>query len=247
MKENLEQIRKYWDEQQPLFQKIYRDGFAKFAQSLPNLKEAFELKDRALRCMDEGTPGGIHLAGSGILLSEDEAAHVLGNARVEGIYSHTECSAAALFARNNNLDESQAETLGEEAARKIAAKIAVPYLGHINADQLKRPLSFHIARIAYYDGSGRFDYSRVSNFPPGFTISRKYLNPDYAKKEAEIAISIALGVQGFGPLITKESPFVLIAIAENEHELATLKQELEDVAKGFAEKVKVEAFLAPAS
>ena len=48
-------------------------GLRSYVVSLSNLPDAFKLADRFVRCIDERTPGGVHLAASGLLLGEERA------------------------------------------------------------------------------------------------------------------------------------------------------------------------------
>ena len=67
-----------FEKQQEIMKKISEVGFANYAETLPGLSGAFNLEQhkpqeqlhRCICCMDERTPCGKHLAGSGILLPE---------------------------------------------------------------------------------------------------------------------------------------------------------------------------------
>src|SRR5687767_14956993 len=48
-------------------------------------QKAFEPKDNFLRCIDEGCPGGLHMAGSGVLNPNWEADL---KGKIGGVYSH---------------------------------------------------------------------------------------------------------------------------------------------------------------
>ena len=244
-------IETYWSSQAPIFTKLYTQGATTYVQSLQNLEAAFHENDRTLRCIDERTPGGIHLAGSGILLPEDEIEHVVKRLKkegVEGVWSHAHCGAAALYAQQNNLDMEKGDEYGKEWADTFAKRLGVPYLGHIDSDQLSGPAEFHIARVAYYVGSSHFDPSRVEGLPPGFVINRGYLSPKYAKFEADLSVKIATGEHGFGRLITKETPFLLIVVADLKDQSASLKQlkaELSPIEHASGGRVRVDGFTAP--
>lgn len=241
-----QEIQEHWDKQSGIFQEIYESGVEEYIQRIKNIEESFKLGDRSLRCIDEGMPGGIHLAGSGILLGQEKAREILLKAQIDGIYSHAGCGAASLYAREQGLDLARADEYGEERAKELANIVGVPYKGHISKEELKRPPDFHIARALYYDGTGKFDPSRVRELPPGFVISRRYLDdPTYAKREVEIGTSIALGEHGFGGLITPKSPFVLIAIGDpNDPHFSTdtLKTELAKIAQERIGRVIVDGF-----
>ncbi len=220
--------------------------FSNYVNKLDNLKDAFVLGDRSVRCIDEGCPGGVRLAGSGILYQDDAEAALAG--KVDGIYSHAECGAAALYAKQNGLDTDNSDHYGIEWAKGLAERLGVPYKGHIGIDGMVRPSGQHIAWVTYYDGSGRFDPSRVEKLPPGFVISRNLLDSEYAKQELEVSINIALGDHGLGERVTPETPFIVAPIG-NPHDntlgLEILTEEAKSVAQKFEGRVIVSSFIAP--
>lgn len=240
-------LERYWQEQQEVFTRLQEMGGEQFFSSIENLPTAFELKDLSLRCMDEGTPGGIHMAGSGIL-SKESAVDLVKQAGVNGIFSHAGCGAAALYAKEAGLDVNQSDDYGVHWAKELAEKIGVPYQGHISSENMVRPPDFHIARVAYYDGTGQFDPSLSVGLPPGFVISRRFLTGDYAQKEAEIAAAIALGNHGFGSKITNETPFYLVAVGDNRQNglsKEALEAELSAITQASNGRVITTGFTAP--
>lgn len=228
-----------WEAIKPIFDQIKKEGFSSYASSLEGLANAFTLKDHCIRCIDEGTPGGIHIAGSGILMEEQSAIEAIKKAHAEGIYSHENCGAAGLYAKANGLDPAHADEYGKAWAKKLAELAGVPYLGHIDASTMKRPEHYHNARVAYYDGTGSFEPTAVEGLPSGFVISRKYLDADYAAKEAQVSVNIATGDHGYGELITSEEPFYLIAIGDEIHPAEDLAKELSAIAEASDGKVKI--------
>lgn len=238
-----DRIERYWQENKDVLAKIKQNAKSYF-KGISNLADAFKLTDRSLRCMDEGTTGGIHLAGSGILLDMATVSKYLIQAKIDGVYSHAECGAAALYAKNENLDGQFADEYGIEWAKTLAERLHLPYKGHTTIDKMKRPSGLHIARVAYYDGIGSFDYARVNALPPGFIISRKYLDKEYAQKELGIAISIALGHHGFGSRIDRDHPFLVIVLAakgEKPDRFDQLSAEASEIARQHQSKVRVVA------
>lgn len=243
-------IEEHWNKQADIFRRLYNSGVEPYIKKIP-IEQAFHTKDRNLRCIDEGTPDGtVHLAGSGILLGLEKAQKTLAPAQIDGIYSHAECGAAGIYARDNNLDPTRADEYGIQFAQQLAERLGVTYKGHIGIEDMKRPHGLHIARAAYYDATGKFTPSQTNGLPPGFVISRKYLEPNYAKKEAEIAVSIALGKHGFGEKFTKELPFIIIPIGAPNNpntSLDKLKAELEQIALKNKGRVIIDGFTAPPS
>lgn len=228
-------------EQQPVMGKIYEKGFAGFANEIGNIAEAFDQHDCCVRCMDEGTPGGFHYAGSGILREKNEIIAELKAAGVKKITSHDGCGAAALYAKANGIDVSEADACGKKFAQEIATKLGLSH-EHISAEQMNRPKEFHIARIAYYDGTGRFNYQNVKELPAGFIISRGIQKDSASVEEAKVAFSIATGDHGFGNKIDADNPFVFVVIGKTTEEADQLASELSGLVN---ERVKIEKFVAP--
>ncbi len=241
-------IERIWNDQEPILGSIREKGFSVYGESLADLKQAFTIEDRDLRCIDEGTPGGIHSAGSTILMKKEEAIMALRAAKVSGIYSHAGCGAAGLYAKEHGLPLENADDYSREHARKIAGEMGIPYRGHIGAEEMHRPPEAHIARICYYDGSGSFDYAKSSGLPSGFVISRAYMGRETSLKETAIAISIALGYHGFRERFTKEKPFILVAIGNKENggtSADELKRELEPLIGEYDGRVVIDIIEAP--
>ncbi|MEK9156249.1 MAG: hypothetical protein AAB360_03020 [Patescibacteria group bacterium] len=243
MKED--EVAKYWAKESAVLDRIKKSGAQKYFDSLPDIARAFVPQDHNLRCIDEGTPGGIHLAGSGILLSIDEAAALAREAGVRGIHSHEECGAAKIYAENEKLDPAYADEYAAEWAKALAERLAVPYCGHLKINQMNRPSGLHTAVAVYYDGTGTFDYSPLPDLPKGFTISRRYLPVDYAKKELRITLEIAFGNHGFGRLFTAGEPLFVIVLAGQGEALSPdqLLAEARGVAVPYGERVSVDLVL----
>lgn len=255
MEEHAKGLGEYWTESQELFSKIYKTGVRKYLETLPILSEGFRLEDHSVRCIDEGTPGGIHVAGSGILLSAsdkkeqlEQLVEELVGAGADGVYSHEGCGAAKLYAETvmGNLDG--AKDYAVEWAKKLALRLDAPYKGHIT--DLARPKEFHNARIAYYDGSGKFDPFKIKEIPDGFIISRYYLDSEYAREELKIALSIAFGHHGFGDKFTKDNPFIIVPIEKfvtkrKDISLSDLEREAREISAVYGDRVIVEGIREP--
>ena len=226
----------YWKQQADIFAKI-EGGVGKYALGLPNLSNAFELADRYVRCIDGRTPGGIHLAGAGCLLPDDKTVQILKKAKPTGIYSHDDCGAAKLASAD-----------AEQHAKHIAAKLGVDFIGHLLVN------GPHIEHVVYVDGTGNFDWCRVPDLPPGFSVSWRYtfpVDPAYAKREVEISIGIARGTHGM--LFGIEEPFIIVPIGVpredpdyNNFSLVAIKEQLNEICSGFGGSVKIDkGFTAP--
>lgn len=251
-KHNLD-IKKYWNEQGEILEKIKEQGgMANYIKTIPNIQAAFKGNDLMVCCIDEGTPYGcVRFAGS-LILNQDKAEKfipLLKNIGVLGVYSHTGCGAAQLYAKQNNLDIAKADEYGIDWAKKLAEMIGVPYKGHIGTqgiEPMKRPKEFHVARVIYYDGTGRFNPDKVKGLPLGFAISRRYhLDVGNALNEVKIAISIAAGSHGFEDLIDKNHPIIIILIGDandKNFSIGKMKSEAGEILKEYKDKVVVDGF-----
>ncbi len=239
---------KYWEAQNLIFKKIETLGIPEYIKSIPNIEEAFMLKDRNLRCIDERVSGGVHAAGSCVLLNEEQAFEFLKQSQATGITSHAECGAVKLAMEASGIINPSPEEVNQFArqrAEDLSKKTGIPYVGHIEVT----PSGLHIARVAYYDGTGKFDPSQNSHLPPGFVISRRFLEPGYAQQEIAVGVSIALGDHGFGEKITTVSPFYIIPIGDPsnpEFSLEKLQSEIKNIVDTILEKarLKIDGFTA---
>ena len=241
--ESLEEKELEWERKGQLLARFYEAG--QDVAPPTNFADAFRPTDRILRCIDERTKGGLPLAGSGILLGRKEAFRIAREMQVEAVASHEGCGAAKMAVERFNgvTPDSVVERHAKEWSIMLAKELGVPYVGHLAVAP-----NFHNARMAYYDASGSFDWSRVKDLPAGFRISRKYLPPDYAKTEIGLAVSIARGIHGYGSIIPfrdeKNSEFILTAIG-SEEELTHMVEELKPVAAKYYGSVIIKTFQIP--
>lgn len=247
---NIGTIEEYWEYQKNILNEIYSKGTKQYIENLTGLPKAFQKNNKILRCIDEGVlveHGGVHSAGSCILCGEKKAKEFLKKSGAKGITSHEGCGAAKLDAINKGIDPAKADEHGMQWAKHLAKISGIPYVGHIEAKQMGRPANFHIARVAYYDATGKFNPSAIKELPIGFVISRKYMNADQAIIEAGISASIATGHHGFGAKIDQKNPFVIIAVADPNNRnlsLENLKTELKSVKEEYKGKVIIDGFTA---
>lgn len=240
-------INQDWNTRNEVMQKIHAVGMAAYLMTVSGFKAAFQLSDRFLRCIDEGCPGGVHLAGSGILLGVEEAAKIGQAAGVTAVTSHEECGAATLAAQQAGVDPAQSDEYGQRFAAELAQRLGVSYC-HLPLLEMARPAGRHIARVVYYDGTGRFDPARAGGLPAGFVISRRYLTADYARRECEIAVRMALGDHGFGTFITPQEPLLIILLGHPTDAALSLEQmraEVAPVAQLHGGRVRVDGTVAP--
>lgn len=167
------------------FEKLIRTkilSFDKLNQLLKN-KNLFKGKN-ILKCIDEGTPGGVHLAGSGILVDD---LKIINWKIIEGITFHDDCGAARLYIQHKNL-QIETNKAAERFAIEISQKYNLPFLGK---QPLKRPKEFHYALGIWISNLPNFDYSLNSFLPPGFTINPFIsFSKEYTIKEINLALKI---------------------------------------------------------
>lgn len=257
-----ERAKREWKKDDAAITDMYEKGVEAHIASVSNLAGAFQLADRGIRCIDEGTTGGIHIAGQGILLEEDKATAAIAASKANAILSHDGCGAANIAykglsdAERDALKKQGIETsdqYGIMRSKEIAQAAGIEYAGHIPAENMVRPADMHNARVVYYDGTGRFDNSKLpAGVPNGFVVSRRYLEKGYALKETDVSAGIATGNHGFGDRITPKTPLLIIPIGDPRNpEFSTerLTKELKEsgiVAK-YDNRVKIDGFTAPAS
>ncbi len=169
----------------------------------------FGLKERTLKCMDERTPGGVHLAGAGILLGLNNAVQFVKEAKIDKVTWHKECGAVALalMKRGEHPTPDEIDQRAQEFSEELAKEAEI----EVEEEIMAGVTSFHAARAIYFDNTGEFNVT--SNLPCGFVISRKYLDKDYASEELKIAVSIAFGDHGFGEMFSVEQPLLVVAVS----------------------------------
>ena len=238
-----------FESQQEIMRKISEVGFAAYAETVPNLADAFDLEKhkaleesgRCICCMDERTPYGIHSAGSGILLSDADFERYFKESGADAISSHTGCGAAKLYCEKMGL-VGDPDTIARQWAEKKAKEKGVPHV-HL---EVEKP--FHNARVCYYDGTGKFNYKGVEGLPAGFVVGRKYMSKDASLGEGGVARNIIFGDHGFGEeLLNAENPFMFVAIADTEKEMAAFKKELLELTDSLGDNVVIDGFVAPKS
>jgi hypothetical protein len=242
-----EAILKEYNKEESLFDEIYSKGFASYTRELPRLLEAFAPPKKCICCMDEGTPEGMHAAGSGILLNEEQLQKYFQETKPEIITSHDGCGAAKIYAKANGLNEEEADKIGREWAEKQAAKFGLKH-EHILGTEMSRPTEGHFARVCYYDTTGVLNWNHDAGLPAGFVVSRKFMDPEYALKEVSVASNIAFGHHGLSEeLLSEEKPFLFVAVAATEAELEQAMKELKTLAHTHGKKIRVEGFVVPVS
>jgi hypothetical protein len=230
--EHQAQLEHEWKKQSASIEAVLAQGMQVYAESLEGVDAAFDTKEHTLCCIDEGTPqGDMRSAGSGILMEGDDRAKFieeLKRAGVKEVTSHEGCGAAALYKEKMGLTDKTVDEVAQEGARRIAEELGVPYKGHIT--ELARPKEFHNARVIYVDGTGSFNPSVVEGLPAGFVVSRRFMTPEQARTETNIATRIAFGDHGFGKKFSAKEPLVIVTIGGEDLSSETLREELETLA-----------------
>lgn len=242
-----ESILNDWNAQYKLVKKISNyGGMEKYTKTIP-IEKAFYLNDRTLRCIDERTFGGVHSAGSLILLSKEEIREYQKKANGSEATSHKLCGAALLaylkehgLPADSIIPQEVIDTYADTKAREVAKDLGIPYKGQLEVS----PTGHHIAVVVYYTAAD-FDPSNVKELPAGFVINRNYTPKNAALKELDIALSIAFGAHGFGNLFTDKTPFYVIAIGKNgTMSVEDLKAEARDIVEKYGKRVVLDGFAA---
>jgi hypothetical protein len=253
----------YWNFEREKFQEIQHKGMDRYVREIPHIDRAFEDDNHTLCCMDERVEGGVHAAGSLILLSEEEAREFIQRSGTTGITSHAGCGAAGLLYRqekglpaNAAVEAAVIDAFARERAEKLAATLRIPYLGHLEYTDMHGCPRLHVARAIYYVGVERFNPHVAPQLPVGFVVERVYHQRQNALKEVDIALSIILGDHSYGKLVTEKDPVYLIPIAMAEPSAAAypeartlkleiLEKELRSIVVQYAGRVKIEGLIWP--
>lgn len=199
----------------------------------PGIEQAFHLSRRSVVCVDEGIVGGIHLAGSGVLLSLDELEAELQSAGAEELTTHDNCGAFAV--RFPGVSDPNRSVV--EWGEATAATLGLPHR-HIAASEMDRPEHLHTAEAIYYDGTGVFN--RVPGLPRGFVVSRAHFQS--AKNDLSLCLQIAFGPHGQGNLFTTSNPLLVIPLAhptDGRLSLEILEGEVKEAARPFGGRVRI--------
>lgn len=202
--------------------------------SSEEIERAFADKPTRVVCIDERARVAgsdepvIGLAGSGVLLTDNQREVFLRNLQKAGIdptqVEITEhgasCGACGIYCKQN--PGKDVATVAKESASHLAemAGTAKPVtsIGWADGDTY-RALGFevaHHARVIYIDGTGCFAPGKLG-FPDGFVLSAKYTEgiDDYANAELGIAAGIAMGDHGLGKeFFEKEGPLLVVLVGD---------------------------------
>lgn len=217
----------------PYIQALRSQSVNQIFNLTPEIDKAFRIQDTVC-CIDGGIIEGFHLAGSGVLLSQNDVAKIVAEQKMQVFTTHDGCGAfAKAFPDAINPDEEACEW-----GKRVAKSLGISHR-HIRYAEMSRPADFHNEIVAYYDGTSMFN--RVEGLPSGFVISR--FNKDIAQHDLRLALQIAFGANGFGDMFGAENPFHIIPIMDPSNtalSLEVLELEVREIAKLFpVEKVSI--------
>lgn len=241
-----------FEKQKQVMDKVYSMGFSEYVKEVPNFEDAFDLekhvpekvleKKKCVCCMDERTPYGIHAAGSGILLSDEEFEKYMVEENPDVISSHDGCGAGKIYCQLHGLPVEKSDEIAREWAQKKAEKHGKEHV-HLNFSDMTGSADFHHARACYIDTTGSFNYVREDNLlPAGFVVNKKGIGLKNALAENTVANNIMFGDHGLKDFFTPEKPFLAVIIAKTQEELDSLKEELA-VSIGNNPLIKIDGFV----
>lgn len=248
----------WWQHTGENIQSFLTEAPDKNSEFLQKVQHAFDATDeQSVSCVDGRTPNGaLHLAGSGILIAEEQgeeaALATLRAMKLSTIYSHENCGAAALVAKLRGKDPHDGDTLGKEWALHAAQTLGIRYGGHLPVE----PKRLHPERAIFIDGTGRFNISATDSYVPGFFVSYRYHQvPNNALREIGLGITIAFSSRGFEHRFSPNAPFLLFIVGhptELQFDAQTIRKEVEhlldtdDTAKMYRDRIALRTFTPPA-
>lgn len=223
-----------------------------------NWQKAFSEQPKVVKCIDErvviGEQSTIGLAGSGVLVSDQDYPSLVAKLKLAGVSEvtyHEGCGACRLFCKQelekcgDKLDE---EEVALNSAYKLNNALEInsnpTRSGYSPSDQYQMTGDIHLhhARAIYVDGTGCFN-PQLLDIPAGFLVSAKYHpNIEYTKQEVNIAIGIALGGHGFGKEYFSKEPLIVLVIgSKSDPSLSsnTLIKEITPIVNENKELVKI--------
>jgi len=217
---------------------ISERGVRRLFAKIGNVTNAFDPKRiaRSVTCVDEGITSGLHLAGSGVLLSPERRSAELAAAGVTELTTHDGCGAFGIAFPNETDVNRACKRWGAVEARRLGLSHR-----HITAQEMDRPARSHIATAIYYDATGTFN--RIAGLPKGFVVSRKSFSS--GPGDLALCLKIAFGDLGFGKLFTNVSPLNIILLphpSDRNLSLGVLEKEAQTVAVPYGRRVRIDGF-----
>lgn len=223
-------------------------------ENAEQVKRVFEDAPVCVCCMDErvaGRQNGISIGGSGILIKDDpvkraEFIQALKARGITKVYLHEGCGAVrGVYAGAKNISAEQAEAEALAWAKELETELG----GDGTIETLPVvPREFHNAQCAYIAFTENFNVQAAGDtLPPGFVISGTAVGIEHVAAQASVAVSIAFGSHGFGDRFTRENPFVIVIVANNESDVARITENpvLQGLVAENNGRVKLDSFIAP--
>ena len=221
-------------------------------ESFPAFKEAFKELD-TINCSDGRVLDGrkIGIAGSGILLSEEERQSFVERfkGKIKTVTTHDDCGAAALGFEALRSEEiptgvTNADEYGTYRGQQLAEALGAKH-EYLKRDEMAN--EYHNETALVIDQTGRFDSTNLEGFPAHFVCTGAGLgfSAEYMKTEVKTLAGIALGHHGFGDRFDSENPFRLIVAAKDQDQLNVWIEVGKTAVKDFGDRVKVTGFIAP--
>src|SRR3989338_248168 len=272
-----------WDRSHPITEELLDKGAQKFMskERRPQIDQAFSSKVNCVCCMDEGTAhmergSKLFMAGSGMLYpaaSWDDrlncVADLFIDLHITEITSHDGCGAAGIAFKRDGREEGTgcrtADDYGKkwcsdlQAVMDVRLKVQEGIEGiqnvHIYEHEMERPGEFHIARVVWFDATGKFTKPDMlgEEIPKGFAINYHAFASlgmrDYPLSELEVAIKIAFSDHGFDKEFTKDHPFVIIVIAKDENQKKEVTELINGIIQGndkisqFISRIRIDGFI----
>lgn len=223
----------YWETAAAGITRLNEKDARRIFNHVPDIQNAFVLRQRSLTCVDDGLIGGIHLPGSGVMMPIEQLRAEVAAAGIDELTTHDSCGAYMLWFPGDPEPNRGAREWGQ----KTAALLGLPHR-HITAAEMDRPSHLHTAIAVYYDGTGQFN--RIAGLPVGFVVSRKHFST--AQQDLALCLQIAFGDQGFGNLFTPQIPLYVIPLAhpcDPALSLKVLEGEVRDVIGPYGSRVKM--------
>jgi hypothetical protein len=228
------------------------EDLQKIMEPLVGFKESFRELD-TVDCSDGRVLDGhkIGIAGSGLLLSEEERALFIERfkGKIKTLTAHSDCGAAAKKFATLNINEipagvKTADEYGVYCAKKLAAELGANY-EYLNREEMANEYHNEVALVL--DSTAEFDSTNLKGFPAHFVSTGAGLgfSEDYMKSELETLAGIALGHHGFGSRFDSENPFYVIVSANNSEELNHWQKIAEEAVAQFGADVSVKGFIRP--
>ncbi len=230
--EDMKEKENVWKNSEERIKKIRaKGGFASLAREYAD--EVKEMVDRSATCVccidGRVAPfqNAVAIAGSGILIKDNPQAkeRLVNSLRQKGIKKvtlHDDCGALGVYAKQKgiSLDRAKADAFAwaDELARLLGGKE--------ETKTLSVDLNFHPETCAYLSFTDNFSLKEAPDFPVGFEISTAPVSTEDFIGQVELSLTIAFGDHGFGDSFTKDTPFSLVVVANNEEELQRVKTDV---------------------